>query len=171
MAGLGVVPARLVGGPMSRQSGEVTQPPPQWLYFGADAGFCYRLDERSNPRKVRGKPVAVYRFDRAATREKLQLLGLPLQAVELAVASDQEGLLATAMPEGLRSRPELGGHEVDVRIELHDDEWRVFAAGELQQTIPRGEIDPEDVDRIRELAQQVGSEFIAHNTSSQEAAP
>lgn len=173
MPGLGFQQVRIVGGgPADSFEGEVPAPPPDWLYFGADSGFCYRLDTHATPRRRGGKTVALYRYDRAATREKLQLLGLPLASVELALASDAEVRAMAAAPsiaEGLRSRPELGGYEVDVRIELHEDEWQVWVAGDLQQTVPRGEIDPDDVDRIRELAQTAGSEFIAHNTS-QEAA-
>lgn len=153
---------------MARQSGEVKSPPPEWLYFGREGGFVYHLDERSSPRKIGGKPVALYRYDRAATREKLTLLGIPLGLVQQAVESDEEARLQVAYEEGMRDRPEIAGTEVDVRIELWEDEWRVFCAGELAHTVPRGEIDPEDVDAIRELAQQIGQEYVE---ASKEPAP
>lgn len=159
---MSTVAARLVGGPVARQTGEVVAPPPEWVYFGPSGGFVYRLDPHATPRKIGGKPAVLYRYDRTATAEKLKLLGVPLALVKEAVRDDQAAKLAAAglEPEGMRERPELAGAEVDVRIELWENEWRVFVAGELEHTVPRGEIDPDDVDAIKELAQQVGKEFI-----------
>ncbi len=162
----GTCPAKMVGGPMAKQTGEVVTPAPEWLYFGANGGFCYRLDANATPRKIAGRVPALYRYDRQATAEKLKLLGIPLSLVDQAVSDDATALQMTARPEGYRERPEIGGSEVDVRIELHADEWQVWVAGELEHTLPRGSIDPDDAEAVREAAQQAGSDFIKANGSA-----
>lgn len=162
MTGVGTAFATMIGGPLGGQDGEVVKPPPEWLYFGREGGFCYRLDNRTTPKKRQGQPVAAYRYDRKATHEKLLLLGFPIGVAEQAVSDDETALRATAL-EGqpfLRERPELGGAEVDVVVELHEDEWRVLVGGDVQHTVARSAIDPEDHESIGELARQVGAEFI-----------
>lgn len=167
--GQGTVKAKMYGGPVARQAGEVLAPPPEWLYFGSEGGFCYRLDNHATPR---GGGV-IYRYDRDATRAKLAHLGVPLSLVAVAVSDDATAIsLASATgDEGITDRPEIAGHEVGVRLDLYADEWHVYAGGELVEKVPRGDLDPGDRDAVQSYAEQVGREFIETSTAPEEPTP
>lgn len=167
--GTGTVAARLVGGPMAKQSGEVVAPPPTELAFGANGGFVYTLDTQHSQRTPSGKPVATYRYDRAKTRAKLQLLGVPLQLVSTAV-SDDEYARVLAAESSVLDRPELGGFELPVRIELHADEWRAYVADQLEDTKPREEIVDGDVDALSAWAEELGRSVADRIRTEREAA-
>lgn len=141
----------MIGGPMSRQSGEVVAPPPDVLTFGREGGFIYKLDRQASA----GQRGVVYRYDKAATSAKLRAIGMPLELVAQATSDDTLAMLAA---QGLIEREELAGIEVAVRIELHADEWRAFAADELVDTKPRDELSPDDHDSIKGWAEAIGRE-------------
>jgi hypothetical protein len=159
----GTVKARMIGGPVARQSGEVVAPAPDWLYFGREGGFCYRLDPHATGRKG----AVTYRYDRDATRAKLKHLGVPLDLVSLAVDDDDYARIMSA--DGITQRPEIAGAEVQVTVECWPAEWRAIVNGETYDVKTRDAIDPEDHDAISGWAEEVGRDYIAAHKEPEEA--
>lgn len=167
---MSTIAAKMVGGPVGRQTGEVVTKggqPPERLFFGASGGFVYVLDKHATPRKVGGKPTCVYRYNREETAAKLKHLGVPLTLVADAVDDTAMGIMAMA---GLIERPEIAGYEVRVTVERYADRWDALIEGEVVDTLPRDEISDDDTEALEQWVQQVGEQYANEVRERREAA-